>query len=149
MKGSRPALQPMLGAMMREALRTLSDRVARDLHSAGFTDLRPSHLAVFQHLDADGTRLTGLAARAQMTKQSMGALVDDLERLGYVEKFPDPTDGRARIVVRTDRGWDVERVARESVAGFETVWRERVGPERMEAFLAVLREFPEEDGAPR
>lgn len=145
----KPSLEPMLGALMRRPLRALSDRVASDLHSAGFTDLRPSHLTVFQHLDAGGTRITGIAARAQMTKQSMGALVDDLERWGYVERQPDPTDGRARIVVRTDRGWDVERIARKSVAGFETAWRERVGPARMEAFLAVLRECPEEDGAPR
>jgi DNA-binding MarR family transcriptional regulator len=149
MERPKPSLEPMLGALMRRPLRALSDRVATDLEAAGFADLRPSHLTVFQHLDAEGTRITDLAARAQMTKQSMGALVNDLEKWGYVERQPDPTDGRARIVVRTDRGWEVERMARTSVRGFEEAWRERVGPERMKSFLAVLRQFPEEDEAPR
>src|SRR5581483_9668032 len=78
-------LTPMIGALLRRPLHDLSLRVAADLASAGFGNLRPAHLTVFQQLAADGSRLTDLAARAQMTKQSMGALVDDLEQWGYVE----------------------------------------------------------------
>ena len=51
-----------------------------------------------------GTRLTALAESAGMSKQAMGQLVDDLERLGYVERVPDPADGRAKIVRLTRRG---------------------------------------------
>ena len=98
-------LIPMLGALMRAPLQALSSRVAADLVAAGFDELRPAQLVVFQHLNAGGSRVTDLAARAQMTKQSMGALVDDLERWGYVERVPDPNDRRARIVRRTSRGW--------------------------------------------
>ena len=42
-------------------------------------------------------RLTDLAARAQMTKQSAGELVSYLEARGYLERVPDPSDGRVRI----------------------------------------------------
>ena len=135
------ALEPMLGALLRRPLRALSARVAADLAAAGFTDLRPAHLVVFQQMDAPGTRLTDLAARAHMTKQSMGALVDDLERLGYVERIPDPTDKRARIVRRTARGWAVERAARESVGAFEAEWAKRIGAARMGEFRRILEEF--------
>jgi DNA-binding MarR family transcriptional regulator len=105
--------------------------------------LRPAQLVVFQYLDAAGSRVTDLASRAQMTKQSMGALVDDLERWGYAERVPDPNDRRARIVKRTPRGWLVEQVARGSVAAFESEWTARVGAERMAVFRAVLEAFQE------
>lgn len=83
----------------------------------------------------------------------MGALLDDLERRGYVERAPDPTDGRARIVRRTERGWAVERAARASVGAFEAEWTQRVGAERMRQFRGVLEEFaaaiPGDGPAPR
>jgi DNA-binding MarR family transcriptional regulator len=139
-------LEPMLGALLRRPLRLLTARVAADLAAAGFADLRPAHLTVFQQLDAAGSRLTVLATRAHMTKQSMGALVDDLERRGYVERATDPADGRARIVRRTERGWAVERAARASIGAFEEEWTRRVGPERMRQFRSVLEEFAAASG---
>ncbi len=145
---SQVQLEPMLGALLRLPLRELNVRVAADLAAAGFVDLRPAHFAVFQHLEAGGSRLTDLAARAQVTKQSIGALVDDLERWGYVERIPDPADGRVRIVRRTERGWAVERVARASVRAFEEEWGHRVGAERMRQFRGMLMEFAAALGGP-
>ena len=139
--GREIQFEPMLGALLRLPLRELTVRIAADLAAAGFVDLRPAHFAVFQYLEAGGSRLTDLAARAQVTKQSMGALVDDLERWGYVERVPDPADGRVRIVRRTERGWAVERVARASVRAFEEEWGQRVGAERMRQFRGMLEEF--------
>ena len=134
-------LEPMLGALLRRPLQALTIRVATDLAAAGFADLRPAHLVVFQQLETGGSRLTDLAARAHMTKQSMWALVDDLEQLGYVERIPDPADKRARIVRRTERGWAVERAARASVRAFEEEWTQRVGADRMQQFRGVLEDF--------
>lgn len=146
--GEEIVLEPMLGALLRLPLRELNIRVAAGLVAAGFDDLRPAHFAVFQHLEAEGSRLTDLAARAQVTKQSMGALVDDLERWSYVERGPDPADGRVRIVRRTARGWAVERVARASVRAFEEEWGQRVGAERMREFRSMLEEFAATHDAP-
>jgi DNA-binding MarR family transcriptional regulator len=56
------------------------------------------------HLDLEGTRITELARRAEITKQAVGQLVTDLEAVGYVERRPDPTDQRAKIVTLTERG---------------------------------------------
>ena len=145
---NRVDLEPMLGALLRLPLRELNIRVGAALAAAGFGDLRPAHFTVFQHLAADGSRLTDLAARAQITKQSMGALIDDLERWGYVERIPDPADGRVRIVRRTARGWAVERVARASVRAFEEEWEQRVGAERMRQFRDMLEEFAAAAGEP-
>ena len=68
---------------------------------------------VLQYLDDAGTRVSVLAERAQITKQSMAELVAHLERHGYVERVPDPADGRAKLVRATDRGRAVFAVARD------------------------------------
>jgi DNA-binding MarR family transcriptional regulator len=135
----------MVEALLRRPLHALELRVAADLAAAGFADLRPAHLVVFQGLDAAGSRLTDLAARAHMTKQSMGALVDDLERMGYIERLADAIDGRVKRIRRTERGWAVERAARASVGAFEDEWTAKVGAERMRQFLAVLEAFGDND----
>ncbi|TLU73277.1 MarR family winged helix-turn-helix transcriptional regulator [Lichenicoccus roseus] len=69
-----------------------------------YWDIRPSHGAVFRHLEDGGSRVSVIAARAGMTKQSMTYLVEDLAALGYVELAPDPTDGRARLIHLTAKG---------------------------------------------
>ena len=66
--------------------------------------LRPSHMTLFPHIDLDGTRLTDLAARLGVTKQAAGQLVNELIDYGFLERAPDPQDGRARLIVFSDHG---------------------------------------------
>src|SRR5687768_1131805 len=79
--------------------RLVEDAVARALSAAGFDDLTRAHGIVFEVLDPEGSRSSDMAARARMTKQSMGELVAHLERLGYLLRTPDPFDRRAKLVV--------------------------------------------------
>ena len=114
--------------------------MSEGLSEAGFDDIRPAHTAVFQHIRAEGSRLSELAERAQLTKQSMGYLVDYLERRGYLERRPDPTDRRAALICLTKRGWDEIRAALAIIAELEGEWARRLGERRM----AQLRELLEE-----
>lgn len=66
--------------------------------------LRAAHTQVFESLDPEGTRLTTLAERAQMSHQAMGEMVDELVRHGYLERLPDPADRRARLIRPSARG---------------------------------------------
>jgi len=134
-------LERMLGALLRIPLRAISARVAADLAAAGYPEPRPAHFAVFQYLPVGGARATELAERAQITKQSMGALVDDLERWGYVERIADPADRRARIVRRTERGWGVEQTARASIRALDAEWTLHIGEARKQQFRAVLEDL--------
>lgn len=127
--------------MLRVPLRAIDARIAADLAAAGYGDLRPAHFVVFQYLPAEGAHASDLAALARVTKQSMGYLLDALEAGSYVERAPDPTDHRARIVRRTARGWAVERVARASLQRLEAEWGARLGTERMREFRAILAEL--------
>src|SRR5687768_13459295 len=119
----------MIGALLRVPFYAVMTAIHKRLSSSGFDDLRPAHLVVFQHIDLDGTRLTELADRALMTKQSMGYLVDYLEEHGYVERTSDPTDGRARVVRLTDHGWQIQRVAFLAGKELEERWAEALGEE--------------------
>ncbi|HEV2121921.1 MAG TPA: MarR family winged helix-turn-helix transcriptional regulator [Chloroflexota bacterium] len=138
---SPDGLERMLGALLRVPFQAINARIAAELARAGINDLRPAHFSVFQHLDAEGTRTTTLAERAQMTKQAMGELVTDLERRDYVVRVPDPTDRRAKLVVRTERGWAVETIARATVRAVELEWETEVGSERMRQFRETLEQI--------
>jgi DNA-binding MarR family transcriptional regulator len=84
----------------------LIDAVRSGPRDEGRPALRAAHTQVFENLDPDGTRLTTLAERAQMSHQAMGEMVDALVRHGYLERVPDPADRRARLIRRTARGDD-------------------------------------------
>lgn len=69
-----------------------------------FAFIREAHINLMPHLDLEGTRLTELAARMEVTKQAVGPVVDELVSWGYLERVPDPSDGRARLVRFTPTG---------------------------------------------
>jgi DNA-binding MarR family transcriptional regulator len=121
----------MIGGLVTVLAQEFRQRVARVLVERGFEDYRPT----------EGSRLTELAERALVTKQSMGETIDALERLGYVERVPDPRDGRAMLIRRTARGWEANRVAVEVVRAAQREWAAVVGGERYAQTLSVLREI--------
>src|SRR5258707_3983268 len=139
--GSAGHERPNVGILLRVPFQEIVARVSAGLAEAGFDDLRPAHTAVFQHIEADGSRLTDLAERAQITKQSMGYLVDYLERRGYLERRPDPTDRRVALICLTDRGWDQIGAALSIIAAIEHDWATRIGKRRMDELRDVLIEL--------
>ena len=127
-----------LGVLLRTGFHSFLDELFARLAANGFDDLRPAYSPVFQHLEPGGTRIGVLAERAQMTNQSMGYLVDALERRGYVERRPDPADRRAALVVITNRGREEIAAARRLIAEIEREWEQRIGSERMAALRDAL-----------
>ena len=116
----------LIGALLRVPYQEGVRQVYQGLASAGYADLRPAHMAVFQHInEVAGSRLTALADSAQMTKQSMAYLVDHLEKRGYVQRVRDPADGRARLIVLTERGKGVMAAGRALVRAVEDEWAAR------------------------
>ncbi|MFT3864186.1 MAG: winged helix DNA-binding protein [Solirubrobacterales bacterium] len=105
-----------------------------------YTDVRPTHGCVFRFVRGDGMRLTDLASRAGLTKQSVGEIVDDLTRLGYIERFPDPTDKRAKLIRLTEKGLEAQRVGYSRFAKLEEDWAEAFGADRIAALRSLLEE---------
>jgi len=132
-----------LGVLLREPVRRGNELLHERLAARGHPAVRAPHGNVLQFLDPEGTSVSELARRAQITKQSMAELVAHLERHGYVERVPNPADGRARLVRATARGTEVYAIAREVVAELEERLVARLGPKR----FAQLRELLEEVNA--
>jgi DNA-binding MarR family transcriptional regulator len=130
-----------LAILLREPFRAMTDRLQRRLAERGHPQVRAAHGAVLQFLDDAGTRVGVLAERAAMTKQSMAELVAHLEAHGYVERIPDPADGRARLVRATARGREVFGLARELVEEVDRELAETMGAKKMRRLRALLEEL--------
>jgi DNA-binding MarR family transcriptional regulator len=93
-----------LGGLLRLAEEETRRRVYARMAEAGFPDIRPAHSSLLRNLAAEGSRVSELAERAQMTKQSMGYLADSLAAAGYVTLEPDLSDRRAKLARLTEKG---------------------------------------------
>jgi DNA-binding MarR family transcriptional regulator len=136
-----PNDERLIGAFLRIPFQATVERVRQQLVQAGVTDVTTAHFTVFQHLPPGGARVSELAVQAQITKQSMGALVEHLEQRGYLERRPDPKDRRASIVQLTDRGKALVHVARAALQGLEHEWEEYLGVDRMAQLRSSLRDL--------
>jgi DNA-binding MarR family transcriptional regulator len=131
-----------LATLMFVSYRAMDERVQEAMRDAGY-DVTVAQARLAQRIADDGTRLTELAERAQVTKQTASILVAALEREGLVERVPDPDDGRARLIRLSARGRQAAQRAMEVVIGVEREWAEHLGPEltdRLREGLVRLRE---------
>jgi DNA-binding MarR family transcriptional regulator len=131
-----------LATLMFVSYRAMDERVREAMRDAGY-DVTVAQARIAQRIADDGTRLTELAERAQVTKQTASLLVAALEREGLVERVPDPEDGRARLIRLSARGRQAAQRAMEVVIGVEREWAEHLGPEltdRLREGLVRLRE---------
>jgi DNA-binding MarR family transcriptional regulator len=136
-----PGRPPNIAELLHGPFQILVDELHQGLAEAGYPDIRPAHGNVFGYIREEGSRLTELAERAQLTKQTMGYLVDYLEERGYLEREPDPDDKRAKIVRLTDEGRKLVGVAREIMGGIEARWAELLSKDRMGQLRALLKEL--------
>jgi DNA-binding MarR family transcriptional regulator len=138
----------LIGSLIASVAAELERRVLDGYRAAGFTDIRAAHAHIFRLLPPEGCRVTELAERAYSSKQATGYLVEYLEERGYLERVPDPSDGRAQIVRRTARGWAVNRTAWHLVRQTQEAWARQLGEERMAAMIESLRELVHLIGVP-
>jgi DNA-binding MarR family transcriptional regulator len=124
--------------LLNSAFDAFRDELSARVADTSYDDIRVSHGCVFGTIDPDGSRLTDLAERARMTKQSVGEITSDLEQRGYLERVPDPSDGRAKIIRLTERGRSAQALGFELIAEVERDWAERYGAERVAALREAL-----------
>jgi DNA-binding MarR family transcriptional regulator len=124
--------------LLDNAFDAFAEEMTRRVAQTPYSDVRITHGCVFGNIQPDGSRLTYLAERANMTKQSVGEVTTELERLGYVERVPDPNDGRAKIIRLTERGRAAQALGLGIIDEIEQEWAERFGAERIAALRDAL-----------
>lgn len=93
-----------IGRLLVLSFRRFEEIMIERMRFHRFADLRLAHIALIRNVDAKGTRLTEIAARAGMHKQAIGQLAAEVERLGYTRRTTDPRDGRAVLIQFTTKG---------------------------------------------
>jgi DNA-binding MarR family transcriptional regulator len=132
-----------LGILLFVANRALEQRAFDAVVAAGVTDITLAQARVAARIAPDGSRVSELALQARITKQSAAFLVEQLEAAGYVQRVPDPTDRRARLVQLTRRAQRVARVADAEVRRVLAEWADHVGEKRLRLMHETLRDLRE------
>ncbi len=144
MTKSVDTLPDHLGWRLWLASRQWQARFVEAMRKAGhgwFTDARANLLG---HVARAGTPQSALIARMAVSKQAVQQLIDGLVAQGVLERIPDPDDSRSKIVRYTAHGHNAMRDADRIKRQIEDEYRTRLGSERFEALIGVLREVTDE-----
>ena len=136
------------GRLLVNATRHFEERIMTLVNAQGFPSIRISHLSIPRNLDMNGTRITELARRAAMTKQSMSDLVNQCETMGLVRRRPDPSDQRAKVIVFTPKGRQLIDVIGQAIRMAESELRKRIGDASFGILRAALLEYLSSASAP-
>jgi DNA-binding MarR family transcriptional regulator len=129
------------GVLLFIPYRHMENRILQAIRDAGFDDVTLAQARVFQRVAPGGSRLTDLAEQAQMTKQSAAGLVDELERMRYVRRVPDPDDRRARLIRVDKRGRLAAKAAQAAHDEVQDEWRARLGARRFGQLRETLEDL--------
>jgi DNA-binding MarR family transcriptional regulator len=138
----RPDRKPLI-ALVDRANRALQADMVQTGHRRGHPELKPAHNAVFGTLSSSGARAADMAARAGMTRQSMGEVIRDLVGLGILEMCPDPEDGRAKLVTYTEHGRRVANDGYQHLRELEQRFAEEFGEREYDIARDVLARIAE------
>ena len=130
--------RPLIGLLLRLVHQHYAQHIEAALREAGFGDIRPAHANVFPFVPPEGAPVSQLADLARVRKQTMAEAVEQLEHMGYVERRPNPSDRRSRLVFLTARGQSVKPVTHAAAERVEKQWAELTSPEELEALRAAL-----------
>jgi DNA-binding MarR family transcriptional regulator len=127
-----------LGALLLAAGNALVAGIQAGVAARGFGDIRPAHGFAFARLAPDGATVSELAVHLGVTRQAAAQIVDELVTKGYVLRRPHPDDGRAQLVVLTERGWACTRAATQAAGDTVRSWADTLGEKRLRALGADL-----------
>jgi DNA-binding MarR family transcriptional regulator len=139
-EGAQRATRENLGFLLAKATQRWNELLAERFAAAGFGEVRPSYGSLLVPLfEEDGLRMSELASRARLSKQTMTTMVRLLERDGLVRRLPDPRDGRATRVFLTARARAFHPVAERVLAELDELVAARRSPTDLDRLRAMLK----------
>jgi DNA-binding MarR family transcriptional regulator len=137
--GRRALTRQNLGFQLAKASQRWNELLAQGFSARGFREVRPSFGSVLVPLfEEDGLRMTELAQRSRLAKQTMTTMVELVERAGFVRRRADPDDGRAKRVYLTAKGKRLQPIALETVAEIDALVTAELGERSIAALSRTL-----------
>lgn len=133
--------QAQIGRYLKNLLDELAINLSIELAVAGFAEIKPSHVNIFQHIGPDGSRITELALHARITKQSISALVYQLETWGYLKRSADSRDKRGVLFFLTEKGELLQQIRVQINADFERRLESKLGINNYQRFKESLQKL--------
>ena len=133
------------GAFLKQLYDAIVDNLHARLAEQGYPEITPSHGLIFQYLEEKGSRITELASRSGMTKQSMSALIYQLEAYGYLRRKTDSQDARAVLFVLTAQGETLRTKARQINYQFEKKWEQKLGAAQYQKLRDLVMQLATEN----
>lgn len=141
MSDTNPAGSYELTILIMIALRSQTDALQDRLAQQGFGDVRPNHGFAFQLLSFGAASGNEIAEHLGVTKQAASQMLDYLEQHGYVKRERHPGDGRGKLVVLTNRGWECIKATEIILTDLESQWSTIVGADQMQQLRVALRKL--------
>jgi DNA-binding MarR family transcriptional regulator len=116
------------------------DRLYLQLQDEGYEGSNTMYSSVFQFIE-DGKKLTELARLTNTSKQHVKFLLGNLEKIGYVQKHSDPTDGRAVIYSLTVNGEARRERSLQILENIEREWEELIGIDQISKLREILKQL--------
>ncbi len=130
-----------IGLLLRLLYQLYSQEIQGALRQAGFDDINPAAANVFTFLTSKGSTVTELATLSHVRKQTMAQTVEQLERSGYIERRPNPSDRRSQLISLTARGKRVPLVTHKAAAAVENRWARLAGANELEFLRGSLADL--------
>jgi DNA-binding MarR family transcriptional regulator len=140
-------VQPDLAILVTGVARVVADRLGSAVERAGIDDMRTPYGFVIRALADRDRTLTDVAALLAVSKQAAIKVIDEMEERGFLERHPDPTDRRAKVLRLTAKGRRVREAALAESHALERELRRALGADQVDATRAVLLELLERHGA--
>ncbi len=134
-----------LGRLLLASVLNWQDILVSGLQHMGFKRFRASHMSLLRHIDLGGTRISEIAKRARLTKQTVGEALAACEAEKLIKTVADPNDGRAKIVTFTKLGEAVIMAEQEVMERIDAELEQVLGDKglvRLRRALATLGEWP-------
>ena len=127
-----------LGRMLLKLERQFTRQVLHKLAENGIDDITLRHFVVIPYIDDKGIRAVEIARQVGISKQAVSKLVDELVQKGYLELKADPTDGRAFLVLMSNKGNEFLKLAIQYTQQVEKQWSNQVGEQDFKSMKSAM-----------
>jgi DNA-binding MarR family transcriptional regulator len=138
-----------LAILLNQAFAALKEEMHAEMAQAGYDDLGSSFGYVFRLLEHEPRNLSQVAASLGMTPQGALKIVNDMLEKGYLQRRDDPSDGRTKLLVLTQRARKAMACASGFQASVEQALVDECGKQKVSAMRSVLAALAARGGAGR